>query len=90
MPDLDDLKMNKIKEFAEKAELTGKPASAIKQSAAASKPKDAGANKAAKAKVVKPEQKEDKPKVIYQSEYLVMNLVKIFQALFTGANIIWL
>ena len=62
MPDLDALKMNKIKEFAEKAELTGKPASAIKQNAAAAKPKDAG--KPAKAKVVKPEAKEEKAKVI--------------------------
>ena len=51
MPDLDPLKMNKIKEFAEKAEITGKkPKLQPEGGAAAAPPKASGA------KVVKPGQ----------------------------------
>lgn len=57
MPDLDSIKLAKIKEFAEKAELSGKPAAAL--AAAQAPPKAGGGGKTAtitkpKAKVVKP------------------------------------
>eukprot|EP00095_Tigriopus_kingsejongensis_P001503 maker-scaffold1086_size63525-snap-gene-0.14 protein:Tk01503 transcript:maker-scaffold1086_size63525-snap-gene-0.14-mRNA-1 annotation:"microtubule associated protein" len=54
MPDLDNIKLTKIKEFSEKAELSGKPAAAM--AAAAPKPATkSGANVTKpKAKVVKP------------------------------------
>ena len=56
LPDLDNIKMGKIKEFQEKAVLTGKPAAAIQ---AASVSSDAGNSGA---KVVKP--KSGGPKVV--------------------------
>ena len=48
MGDLDNIKLGKIKEFAEKTELSGKPASAMMPAAAAAKKPASGA------KVVKP------------------------------------
>ncbi len=54
MPDLDNIKLAKIKEFAEKAELTGKPAkmAAAAPAAAAAPPKKGP-------RVVKPVERDD-------------------------------
>ncbi len=56
MIDVDAIKIAKIKEFAEKAELTGKP---VKVAPAQSAPQKAGKSNSIKAKVVKPPENDD-------------------------------